>query len=40
MKGASGYGKAGDTKTTANGVSEDRSEPPDCSRSGLSGCMR
>jgi hypothetical protein len=40
LKGASGYGKADDVSTGANEVSEARSEAPDRSRSGLSGCSR
>jgi hypothetical protein len=39
LKGAAGSGKAADARTTANAVSEDRSEAPDRSQPGLSGCL-
>ena len=39
LKGATGFGKADDASTAAKGVSEARSESPDRSQSGLSGCL-
>ena len=36
LKGATRWRKAGDASTVANVVSEERSEPPDASESGLS----
>jgi len=38
LKGAAGWTKAGDGSTGANAVSEARSEPPESSPPGLSGC--